>query len=176
MAYGQIPRGLDDLGVYVLTADTPGAKVDVPGVRSLSVSVESDSDQLEGDNSVIAIARNPKSLSGSIEIGMINLAALAALNGGTVVTTGTSGEHIMSLDESSAAPARYVQIVGQAGSLDENGSAYRITLLKCQVVSGPNETLTVNDWNTPTIDFEGVAIGGVLLTRENFETAEPLAA
>lgn len=170
MAFGEIPRGLDDLGVYVLTADTPGAKIDVPGIRSLTFNVESDSDQLEGDNSVIAVVRNPKSLSGSVELGRINLAAMAAFVGGTAGTAGTTPNQIISLDEASAAPARYVQIIGQAYSQDSNGSAYRVVIKKGLIVGGPNETLSVNDWNTPTLDFEGVAISGVLLTRSNYET------
>jgi hypothetical protein len=177
MAYGQIGRGLDDLGVYVLGAgDTPGSKVDIPGSRSLAFTVESDSDELEGDNSVIAVVRNPKSLSGSIEIGMISLSGLAAMVGGTAGTTGSTPNAITTLDESSAAPARYFQAIGQAFSQDQNGSAYRVTLKKLLVTSGPDETMSVNEWNTPTLDFEGVAVGGVLLTRAQYETSAALPA
>ena len=30
--------------------------------------------------------------------------------------------------------------------------------------------MTVNEWNTPTLDFTGVAISDVLLTRSGYET------
>lgn len=172
-AGGEIPRGLSDLGVYAY----PGLlRVDVPGVRSLAFTVESDSDQLEGDNSVIAVVRNPKSITGSIEIGQINLAALSAMVGNTVQNGGTGTAETLTLDESSAAPALYFRILGQAFSQDVNGTGYRVDIKKCLVTSGPNETMSVNDWNTPSLDFEGVAVGGVLLSRIQYETYDPLPA
>jgi len=169
--YGEIPRGLDDLKVYVLTADTPGSSVDVPGAQALEWSVESDSDELRGDNSAIALVRNPKTVSGTIRIAKINLAAIAAMVGGTVATSGTTPNEIKALDETSAAPARYFQVVGQAGSQDANGSAYRVTIYKCLVTGGPNETLTIDEWSTPEFEFEAIAnLSGNLLKRQNYET------
>jgi hypothetical protein len=56
------------------------------------------------------------------------------------------------------------------------GTGYRADLKKCLITSGPNETMSVNDWNTPTLDFEGVAVGGILLTRTQYETYEALPA
>lgn len=172
MAYGQIPRGLDDLKVYVLTADTPGSAVDVPGAQSLEWSVESDSDELRGDNVAIALVRNPKTVSGTIRIARIDLSAIAAMVGGTVVTAGTTPNETKALEESSAAPARYFQIIGQAGSQDANGSAYRITIYKALVTGGPNESLTIDEWSTPEFEFEAIAnTSGNLLQRKNYETA-----
>lgn len=177
MAYGEIPRGLDDLAVYVLGAlDAPGTKVDVPGAQSLEWSVESDSDELRGDNQAIALVRNPKTVSGTIRVARINLVAIAAMIGGTVVTTGSGGTEVFSLEESSAAPARYFQIMGQAASADTNGSAYRITIYKALVTGGPNETLTIDEWSTPEFEFDAVALAsGNLLKRENYATLTALA-
>ena len=174
MAYGEIPRGIEDLKVAALSGDTPGSSVDVPGVRSLTWNVESDSDDLEGDNAIIATVRNPKSLTGSIEIGRINLAALAAMVGGTVGTSGTTPSEIKTLSESSASSTNYFQATGQAPSQDSSGSAYRALIKKALVTSGPNESMTVNEWSTPTLDFTGVAISGVLMVRSNYETSVAL--
>lgn len=172
-AGGNIPRGLEDLAVYPY----PGlAQVDVPGIRSLTFTVESDSDTLEGDNAVLAVVRNPKSLTGSLELGMINLAALAAIVGGSVATGGTGTAETLALDESSAAGSLYFRCMGQTYSQDVSGTGYRVDLKKLLVTSGPNETLGVNDWNTPTLDFEGVASSGVLLTRTQYETYAALPA
>ena len=171
MAYGEIPRGLDDLKVYTLTGDTPGSAVDVPGAQSLEWSVESDSDELRGDNQAIALVRNPKTVSGTIRLARINLAAFAAMVGGTVATSGTSPNEIQALEETSAAPAQYFQIVGQASSADTNGSAYRVTIYKALVTGGPNESLTIDEWSTPEFEFESIANGsGNLLKRQNYET------
>ncbi len=168
--YGEIPRGLQQFYVNVLTGDTPGSNVSVPGIRGLSFTIESDSDTLEGDNAVIATVRNPKSLTGSVELGRINLAALAAMVGGTPGSTGTTPNVILSLAESSAAGTQYFQAQGNTYSQDATGSGYRVILKKLLVTSGPDESLTVNEWNTPTLDFTGVAISDVLLTRYTYET------
>lgn len=172
-AGGEIPRGLADLAVYPYPGLT---KVDIPGIRQLAFTVESDSDQLEGDNAVIAVVRNPKSLSGSIELGQINLAALAAMNGGTVTGGGTGTDETLTLDEASAASTLYFRCLGQAYSQDVNGTGYRVDLKKILVTSGPDETMGVNEWNTPTLSFEGVEVGGVLLSRIQYETYAALPA
>jgi hypothetical protein len=175
--FGEIPRGLDDLKVYVLTGDTPGSAVDVPGAQSLEWSVESDSDELRGDNQAIALVRNPKTVSGTIRIAKINLPAIAAMVGGTVTTSGTGATEITTLEEDSAAPARYFQIAGQAASADSNGSAYRITIYKALVTGGPNETLTIDEWSTPEFEFEAIAnASGKLLKRQNYATLTALPA
>lgn len=174
MAYGEIARGLADLQVAPLTGDVPGTWVDVPGARSLSFNTESDSDELEGDNQIIAKVRNAPSLSGSIELGQINLAALAVLLGGTVETTGVTPNAISSLEQSSANVTAYFTVAGQAPGVDASGSAYRVTIKKAITTSGLDETMEVNSWNTPSLDFEGLAVGGVLLVREQYETEVPL--
>lgn len=170
----EIARGLADLQVAPLTGagDTPGTWVDVPGARSLSFNVESDSDELEGDNEIIAKVRNPKSLTGSIEIGRINLAALAVMLGGQVETGGVSG--VTKLDELAGSDISFYAIAGQAPGVDVSGSAYRVVIPKALTTSGLDETMEVNAWNTPTLDFEGLAVDGVLLTREQYEDASDI--
>lgn len=169
---GEIPRGLDDLKVYPLVADVPGTAVDVPAAQALEWSVESDSDELRGDNQAIALVRNPKTVSGTIRVARINLTAFAAMVGGTVAVTGTGTAEISTLEETSAAPALYFQIVGQASSADINGSAYRVTIYKALVTGGPNESLTIDEWSTPEFEFEAIAnASGNLLKRQNYETA-----
>lgn len=177
VTYGEIPRGLDDLKVYVLgIADAPGPAVDVPGAQALEWSVESDSDELRGDNQAIALVRNPKTVSGTIRIARINLVAIAAMVGGTVVVGGSGSTETQTLEESSAAPARYFQIIGQAASADTNGSAYRITIYKALVTGGPNESLTIDEWSTPEFEFQAIAnASGNLLQRKNYATAVAVA-
>lgn len=175
MAYGEIPRGLEDMAGYVLsTSDVPGTKVDGPGARGLNWTIESSSDQLEGDNSVIAVVRNPKRLTGSVEVGRTNLAFFACCVGGTVATSGTTPNGVVTLDESASAGSRYFQLKGNTFSQDASGSGYEGTLKKLLVVAGPTESLTVGEWSTPGFDFEGTAVSGILLTRKNYETFTPL--
>lgn len=169
--FAEIGWGLADLQVAPLTTgDAPGTWVDAPGARSLSFNTSSDSDQLEGDNDIIAKVRKPKSLSGSIEIGQINLAAVAVLTGGSVTTAGTTPDQISTLKESAGSGVSFYALCGQAPGVDVEGSGYRVTILKALTTSGLDETLSVNAWNTPKLDFEGLPVGGFLLVREQYET------
>jgi hypothetical protein len=165
-----IPRGLGDLKVAKLTADTPGTNVDVYGSKSLSWNVESTSDQQTGDDSVIAIVRNPKSLTGSIGIGSVPLAALAEMVGGTVASSGTTPNQLQQLDESATAGSQYFQATGTAHNQAATGEGYQAILKKLLVTGGPNEELSGDAWDEPSLDFEGVAISGVLLSRIHQET------
>ncbi len=170
MAFAEIPRGLADLQVAPLVADVPGAWADVPGARTLSFNTESESDELEGDNDIIAKVRNPSTLSGSIEVGRINFASLAVMLGGTVETTGVTPNAVSELEQAGGVSVSYFQIAGQAPGVDVEGSAYRVTIMKALVTSGLDESMEVNSWNTPSLDFEGLALGGILLRRQQFET------
>lgn len=169
---GEIPRGIDDMKINVLDgAGSPGSTVDVPGIRALNFNIESDSDELEGDNTTIAIARDSKRVTGSVELGKMNLAALGAFTGNSTSTSGTTPNQIIILEEASAAPTQYLQIRGQAPSRDATGSGYRVTIYKALVTSGPDESMTVKEWSTPTLDFEGSENASAkLLKRENYET------
>lgn len=176
MGVAEIARGLADLQVAPLTGGTVGAWVDVPGARSLSFNTESESDELEGDNEVIAKVRNAPSLSGSIELGRINLAALAVILGGSVETSGVAPATVTKLNQSGSVDMTFFTIAGQAPGVDTAGSAYRVTIPKALATSGPDETMEVNAWNTPGIDFEGLALDGVLVTREQYAQAVNIGA
>jgi hypothetical protein len=169
---GEIPRGLADLKVYPITGvSTVGASVDVPGIRSLAFNIDSTSDELEGDNSIIAKSPGPKSLSGSMEFGRINLAALAVIFGGTVGSTGVTPNIITALDHADTVAFRFFQIVGQAPDAETSAGAYRVTIYKANATSGLDETLETNAWNTPSVNFEGIAISGNLIKRQQYETS-----
>jgi len=170
LAGNPIPRGIGDIKVALLTADTPGANVDVFGAKSLAWDVESTSDQQTGDNSVIAVVRNPKTLTGSITMGSVCLTALAVMVGGAVVPSGTGSTELNTLDESSTAGVVYFQATGTTNSQSASGEGYQAVLKKLLVVSGPNEEMAIDAWDEPSLDFEGISISGVLLSRIHQET------
>ncbi|MGN6033533.1 MAG: hypothetical protein ACTHQE_17910 [Thermomicrobiales bacterium] len=176
-SYGEIPYGLEDAKVAPITGvSTVGTLVDIPGVRSIAFNVEADSDELEGDNQVISKVRKAPSLSGSVELGKINFAAIAVFRGVTATVSGSTPNQINSMSEPDTSSNAWFQLTGQAPDTESVGSAYRVTLNKLISTSGPDETMEVNSWNTPTIDFEGVGIGGFLLKRQQYETKTAIAA
>jgi hypothetical protein len=176
--FGTIPYGVEDLRVSPVTgsANTVGTAVDVTGIRGFSFNVESDVSTLDGDNRRIAIARGAKSLTGDMELGQFILEALAVFSGGTITSGGTSGTLTKELSETDDTTARYFQAHMAAPSQDAGGSEYQAKLRKLMLTSGPDEGHVVNDWSNPTLSFEGLSVGGVLLTRYQYETEEGLDA
>lgn len=170
--WGEIARGLGDLVIYPLAAaDAPGAGVDTPGIRSLNWSIESNSDEQEGDNLIIAVARSPKKSTGTIELGKNHLSAVAAMCGGTVAVTGPAGPtEICTWEEPASVSTSYFAVVGQTPSMDASNSAYRVTLYKC-LATPPAESLAQSEWNAPSLDFEGIpTAANKFIRREQFKT------
>lgn len=182
MAYadGAAPRGLDDLRIVALdSSDLPPIidddLIDVVGARALNFNVESESDELEGDNTVIAVARDAKRVTGSVELGLMNLEALAGFTGGTWTESGVTPTQIDYVEEDAQSATNYIQIMGQAPDRRTSGAAYRVTIYKALVTSGPDESMTVNEWSTPTLDFEATENpSGKLLRRTHYETSEAI--
>lgn len=175
-AYGEIARGLNDLAVYVLgAADAPGSKVDVPGARSFEFSTETDSDTIEGDDTILAVAYSAKRGTGSMEMAKANLTARAAMFGGTATTSGTTPNEVTTWEESSAANTIWLQIKAQATAVDKSGSAYEVTLHKAKA-GGSSESMGQGEWNTPSVDFEFVENStNKFITRKLQETKVALA-
>lgn len=169
----EMSRGIADLDVAVLTADVAGARVDVPGAQALEWSVESDSEELRGDNEVIAVVREAKSLSGTIRTARNNLDAIAAMIGGTVVASGTGATAKKTLEIASASSAAYVRIRGQVPGLD--GGGYRVTIHKALITSGPGGALADGEFNIPELEFSAVALAGNLMAHEQWDTYTALA-
>jgi len=172
--FAEVPRGVENLMVAPVTgaANTVGTWVDVPGIGSFEVNVESDSDELSGDNRIIAVSKSAPSLSGSMEWHQINLAALAVVKGGIVSTTGTAGNQISELPESDTLTQINFAIQVAAPGVDVGGSEYQVEVKKATITSGLSESMTTDDWNTPSLDYAGVSVGGILLVRRQFEDAD----
>lgn len=172
MPYGQGVRGINDLRWAPLTADTPGSNTDVAGVKSFSVSVASDSDEQTGDDATLMIVQENKTLDITVSSAYANPVASGIAAGNAAVTSGTTPNQIITFSDPAAPNTAYLQITGQALGRDSNGSALRLTALKCQMVEGPNWDLSDGDWLEPEWSFTGVGRGspGYLYAIASYET------
>lgn len=170
-SFGEIVKGIKDAKVAVLDAsDAPGASIDILGVKTLSIDVESGSDSQRGDDAVLATTQEAKSLAVSLTAAAANAAALAAMTGATVTTSGTTPNRIILYKEPATPVSRYVQIIGQGTGRDAGGSALRAKVLKAGIESGPNIELSEGNWLEPAINLRGVALSGFLFEMSNYET------
>lgn len=159
MPFGEGVRGIEDLRFALLTGDTPGSNTDFVGVKSLSVTVTSDSDEQRGDDAVLMVVQENQTLDISAAAAYANLAALGVITGYTPVTSGTTPNQVVTWKHPAAANTAYVQITAQGKGRDANNSALRITVLKAQLVGGPNWDFGEGAWLEPSLDFTGVGRG-----------------
>ncbi len=157
--FGEGVRGIEDLKFRLLTGDTPGASTDVVGVKGLTVEVSSDSDEQSGDDAVLMIVQENKTLDITVTAAMANLAALGVATGYTPITSGTTPNQIITWKDPAASNTAYIEIAGQARGRDANNSALRMTVLKAQLVGGPNWDFAEGAWMEPELQFRGVGRG-----------------
>jgi hypothetical protein len=171
MGFGEIVKGVKDAKVAILdAAGTPGSSIDILGIKGVSVSVESDSDEQRGDDSVLATTQEAKSLAVTVSAAAAKADALAAMTGATVTTSGSTPNQIILYKEPSTPVSRYVQITAQGTGRDASGSAFRMKILKAGIESGPTFDMSEGNWMEPSVDLRGVDKGGFLFEASNYET------
>lgn len=170
-SYGEIVKGVKDAKLAVLdAADAPGTSIDILGIKTVSASIESNSDQQTGDDTVLATTQDAKSVAVSFTAAAANAAALAAVTGATVTTTGTTPNRIILYKETSQPVSRYVQLTAQGTGRDTGGSAVRLRVLKAGLESGPSYELSDGNWMEPSLNMRGVDKAGFLVEVSNYET------
>lgn len=157
VAYGEVPFGCRDAKLYPLTTEpaTYGTGIDVPRIRQVSFNVVRDSEQLEGDDVVVAIQTFAKKLEGNIEAGGISLAVLAVLEGGTLGSeTGTTPNASIDYQVKGTDVEKYFGLVAQA--IGNDGGDLWIRVYKCKATSGPEINMENGSFMLTTCDLEAV--------------------
>lgn len=146
--------GIDDLKIGIFAGATPPTTlIDVPA-RALSLDTESDSEDFEADNKIIATRRYNKKATGSLESAVTDPATLAFLGSGAVVNTGTAGNTATTYTETNVSTSRNIAIVARA--LAGDGSVLEITVFKALITSGPNFDWSTGSFSGVTADWESV--------------------
>lgn len=154
MAYGEIPFGLRDVKLTPLPS---GSATDLPVVRSVEVSLTSDSTELTGDDTTVAVRTFNLRVEGSIESGGMNPAAIAVMVGGTVATSGTTPNAKKTIAIGSSTAAGYFKLEGQV--IADDGGDFHMVVYKAKITTGPSWTFANGEYTLTTGDFTGVADG-----------------
>lgn len=167
--------GLADLKFAPLTAEEPGTLVDVPGIRSLEVTITTDSDELRGDGKVISVTDKGQGAEWSAEEGGLSMQALEIITGKTATDTGTTPTATSRIDIHADDRRPYFFLTGQA--LDDAIGDVQVILWKAKATG--NLTFNFADENYLTPGFEGRAVGltadDLLASIIQHETATALA-
>lgn len=131
-----LPFGLRDVAVYPVNATTgvKGAKVDLPNARVFTFEESEDFEELRGDDKVITTRGMGSSIDWELESGGISLEALVVLNGGAIVSTGTTPAQKKTFTKkvTDARPEFFVE--GQA--ISESGGDFHALLYRCKSTGG----------------------------------------
>ena len=150
--FGELPFGIKDAKLTPLPS---GTGADLPRIRSLEVSMTSDTTELTGDDSTVAVRQFNLRVEGSIEAGGLNPAAIAIMVGGSVVSAGTAPAATKTISIGANTVAGYFKLEGQM--LADDGGDLHIIIYKAKMTSGPSWTFTGGEFALTTGDFTGVA-------------------
>lgn len=127
-----LPFGLRDVKIKTMTAgtETLGASVDLPNARTFSFSETTDSEELRGDDGVVAVHDLGSGVDWELEGGGISLEAVAAMYGGTITSSGVAPNQIKSFTKLDNDIRPYFQAEGQA--ISDSGGDFHIVLYKCK--------------------------------------------
>lgn len=127
-----LPFGLRDVKIKPFAAgtETPGTGVDLPNARTFSFSETTDSEELRGDDGVVAVHDLGSGVDWELEGGGISLEAVVAMYGGAIVTSGVTPAQIKTLNKLDNDVRPYFQAEGQA--ISDSGGDFHIILYKCK--------------------------------------------
>jgi len=176
MTFGTLPFGLNNAYIYPLNgSDTPGTGIPLPAGRTIDVSPKESVNTLTGYNGTVASNVSATTADVTLEHGGIDLAVLAAISGGTIVTSGTTPNSKKTLDVGQAGINRpYVLIEGQALADDGGDAITKVWKVKFELPSG---SFKESAYYIASLKGSAVRnVNGKLLTFIQNETAAALSS
>lgn len=139
MAYGDKPFGLRDVKITNIGGTS---QEDLPAARTMSFTERIKSNELSGDDKVLAVVAFSDAVEWQLEGGGISLAAYAIMTGRTVTTAGTTPNQTDTLTGSAQEQFPYFKIYGRSlgdGSDDIHVKVWKAKLTNIQGQFGDGE-------------------------------------
>lgn len=172
-----LPYGLRDVQVASLTsAGVKGTLVDLPNAQTLEFEEATSSQELRGDDSVVASRTSVDNIDWTLAAGGISFEAMKVIAGGTITSSGTTPniKKTWSRNKSDSYPDFFVE--GQA--MSESGGDHHTVIhrAKASKISGTHQ-----DQEFWVSGAEGIGIGSLTTGKEGIvwemvqnETAEDI--
>lgn len=168
--------GVDDFKMYPVTQDdnkgfTVGDEIDGVGVKTVSLTLEADEQDLTGDEITLDTISKIKSITVSTEVAKLNLDAMALFTGGYVKEDTDSAT--LSIGSDASGKQQYFQAQFQIKATDNLGGDLHYIVYKAKATSTPING-TEGDYATFTIDCKGVFTDHQFPGREDGKTEQKL--
>lgn len=156
--------GVNDAKIAKLTADpaggtaTYGSSVDVPGIKSVTISGEINTVDLRGDHSLLDSDSTLQNITLTFEYAKLSLDALVVWLGGTVTDSGTTPDQIakLALLGTDTLLANNWKFEAKTVSADTVGGDVHLVLYKCKLTSFPELGTAEEDYLTFTVEARAV--------------------
>lgn len=156
LTHGELPYSIMDAKIYPYSGGVPGAAKDMPGIRRIEMDASVEETEHRGDNQILAVAASFNSVDLTIEVGQMNLDAIAAASGGVVATNGTTPDQIRTLTRKTTDVLPDYQIKAKTNSKTVVGGATWLTFPRVQWVGGPSYSMEDNEF--PVIEITARAV------------------
>lgn len=150
-------RGIRDIKIAAWLAENSyGTAYDVMGARNMSVEWVVETDELEGDDSVLDRYTKPKSVTVRFEQGAVDLEVIDMLMGGTLISNGDYEDLSIGEDDEVGYVAMAGRIVGSGGSSD-----LHLFVPKCKLAGNLQLQAQLNTYMLPNAELQGVDEGSI---------------
>lgn len=130
-----LPYGLRDVKLATMSSTgTKGTLVDLPNSRVLSFEEAEDFEELRGDDKVVATRGKGASIDWDLEAGGISLECLVVINGGTLISSGTTPAQVKTYTKK-ATDAR-PEFFAEGQSISESGGDFHGVLYRLKASGG----------------------------------------
>jgi hypothetical protein len=155
LSVNRLPYGLRDVKVATLdSAGVKGTLIDFPNGQTLEFEESTNSQELRGDDTVVAQRVTIDSVSWTLEGGGYSLEAMVVIAGGTITTSGTTPA-VQKKWRRMASDA-YPDFFMEGQSIAESGGDSHIVLHRCKATQISGSHTDQDFWVTHA---EGNAIG-----------------
>jgi hypothetical protein len=148
----QLQKGLFDVAIAVLDATTeaPGTTIHNFYPRSLSATYQNDSSSIDGGDARLEDNQFNERYELSLETAGLPMAALAALEGVTLATSGSGSTLVTTLTKNVTSNVRpYVRL--RAQQKDKSGGATTYFFWRTTLSGSPTLNMAQGEYSTPTL-------------------------
>jgi hypothetical protein len=151
-----------DCKLWPLTADTApstltyGTGVDVPGLKSITITGDVNTVELRGDNTKLDASSSMGGITVSLEFAKLSLDVLSSIFAATTVDAGTDPNATATWTMLGTTGFSYVGLTAQAVGADPVVGDVMFSIYKLIPSSFPEMGLAEEDYKTNTVEFEAV--------------------
>ncbi len=152
-----LPFGIRDIKImpYATLAATalPTTMIDLPNIQTASFTVSEEFTDLEGDDNPRVTSHGQGATGeGTLESGGLSLEALAALDGGTIVESGTTPNQVKRYVKNAINDVKpFFLLMGQA--ISDSGGDLHTVLWLCRATGDIEFEESFGEFMVPSIDF-----------------------